>query len=268
MALMPMPSTQKTLDLDLDAVIITLDRSNAKRAQRCYRNAIERLGFDTSRVRFLDATRGSALTVGDVATLVTPRAQHELKHGRYCSAALSGYNSVGCFLSHREAWQQCADSNRNLAIMEDDYVTRGGGGGGGDFASTYIREMPQSLGGGDGGGLLRCGYHYDRLGAEFYIVSPDAARALLRFTQGPFQIDCHVDHFLNFMHEFAIIDMTFSKKNYYSILDLMTTWSTISHNSVRWNVAWWKLAALCTLVSAVSVAVTALVLQRRCQRRR
>jgi len=245
--------------LDLDVVIITLDRANVKRAQRCFRNAIERLGFGADRIHFLDATRGSALSDQDIANLVTPRARHELRHGRFDTAALSGVNSVGCFLSHRDAWQRCVESKRDLVVMEDDYVTRNQNVQ--DFAETYAREMPRG-GGGGGGGVLRCGYTFDFQGAMFYIVSPEAAAALLRQSDNA-AIDCHVDHYLNFMHDAGEIRQHFSTQKYYSFLDLITTGSTISHNQVRWNVAWWKLAALCALVSAATTIIVVVVMRRR-----
>lgn len=63
--------------------------------------------------RFLDAIRGSALT--SLPTEYQPKKVKRLLGFELTSSEL------GCFLSHKKAWQACVDDNIPTIILEDDF---------------------------------------------------------------------------------------------------------------------------------------------------
>ncbi|MBU3546655.1 MULTISPECIES: glycosyltransferase family 25 protein [Polynucleobacter] len=63
--------------------------------------------------RFLDAVRGSALTN-------TPKEYQPGKVKNLLGFELTP-NELGCFLSHKKAWQDCVDKNIPTIIFEDDF---------------------------------------------------------------------------------------------------------------------------------------------------
>lgn len=63
--------------------------------------------------RFLDAVRGSALTS-------TPQEYQPAKVKNLLGFELTP-NELGCFLSHKKAWQECVDKNIPTIIFEDDF---------------------------------------------------------------------------------------------------------------------------------------------------
>ena len=71
------------------------------------------LGKTALEWRFLDAVRGSALAQA-------PKEYNAAKVKRLLGFELTP-NEIGCFLSHKKAWQACLDSNRPTLIFEDDF---------------------------------------------------------------------------------------------------------------------------------------------------
>jgi glycosyl transferase family 25 len=63
--------------------------------------------------RFLDAVRGSALTT-------LPAEYQPKKVKRLLGFELTS-SELGCFLSHKKAWQVCVDDNIPTIIFEDDF---------------------------------------------------------------------------------------------------------------------------------------------------
>ncbi len=63
--------------------------------------------------RFLDAVRGSELTN-------TPKEYQPSKVKDLLGFELTP-NELGCFLSHKKAWQECVDKNIPTIIFEDDF---------------------------------------------------------------------------------------------------------------------------------------------------
>lgn len=63
--------------------------------------------------RFLDAVRGSELTN-------TPKEYQPSKVKDLLGFELTP-NELGCFLSHKKAWQECVDNNIPTIIFEDDF---------------------------------------------------------------------------------------------------------------------------------------------------
>jgi glycosyl transferase family 25 len=63
--------------------------------------------------RFLDAIRGSALT--------TLPAEYQPKKVRRLLGFELTSSELGCFLSHKKAWQACVDDNIPTIILEDDF---------------------------------------------------------------------------------------------------------------------------------------------------
>jgi glycosyl transferase family 25 len=63
--------------------------------------------------RFLDAVRGSALT--------SDPKEYKAKKVKSLLGFELTPNELGCFLSHKKAWQECVDSNTPTIIFEDDF---------------------------------------------------------------------------------------------------------------------------------------------------
>ncbi len=64
--------------------------------------------------QFLDAVRGSALTEA-------PKEYKVHKTRRLLGYELTP-SELGCFLSHKKAWQSCVDSQEIAVILEDDFL--------------------------------------------------------------------------------------------------------------------------------------------------
>lgn len=63
--------------------------------------------------RFLDAVRGSALE--------TPPVEYKADKVKMLLGFELTPNELGCFLSHKKAWQECVDKNVMTIIFEDDF---------------------------------------------------------------------------------------------------------------------------------------------------
>ena len=87
-------------------LVISLRRAKARRA------AVAAQFGNSIALEFLDAIEGSALQVRD---LTLDEAQYRLNTRRAPLPA-----ELGCYASHRLAWQRCVDQNEPLIIMEDD----------------------------------------------------------------------------------------------------------------------------------------------------
>lgn len=90
-------------------LVISLKRSLDRRKQ--VEQEMQKISLPWT---FLDAIDGSALAVPPV----------EYKSNKV--KRLQGYdltpNEIGCYLSHKEAWQRCVEKNVPTLILEDDFV--------------------------------------------------------------------------------------------------------------------------------------------------
>jgi glycosyl transferase family 25 len=93
---------------DLQILVISLPGSDTR--QQKAKLELDRTGF---KWQFLDAVRGSALRS-------TPREYDALKVRKILGFELTP-NELGCFLSHKKAWQACVDQNITTLIFEDDF---------------------------------------------------------------------------------------------------------------------------------------------------
>lgn len=138
--------------------------------------------------RFVDAISGKEIS-------------HEIEfYDRNRRLKVFGYdmriNEIACFMSHRKTWEECALSDKNFLILEDDINIPLDADGG------MVHGMINSISDAIGEKLLvRLGnselrsekakvcdidanysiyrYHRDPLGAFAYLLSPDVARDLL-----------------------------------------------------------------------------------------
>jgi len=93
---------------DIQGLVISLAGSDAR--QQKVRVELEKTNLQW---RFLDAVRGSALTS-------IPKEYQPAKVKRLLGFELTP-NELGCFLSHKKAWQECVDKNIPTIIFEDDF---------------------------------------------------------------------------------------------------------------------------------------------------
>lgn len=111
-------------------------------------------------------------------------------------------SEIGCFLSHKKAWQACVDSNKPTLVLEDDFQT-------GDHLLDSVESLLafpdwdiarlQALAEVDFE-TLKKGAKFDivrnfadPLGATAYLVKPDSARILIETASEIFE---PLDHFI------------------------------------------------------------------------
>ncbi len=110
---------------------------------------------------------------------------------------------IGCFLSHKKAWQNCIDSNQVTLILEDDFLLKS------HFLETLniainkyqdwdifrlqaLSETPSKLLA-DFGSLKIVKNMQDPLASAGYLIKPSGARKLLENSSQIFE---PIDHFL------------------------------------------------------------------------
>ncbi len=221
---------------EINAVCITLDKRNKKRAQRAL-SEIRKLGFKNP--RFFDGVDGRKISDVTLKSIMSPRAYFELKKGRYVHEALSGVGSIGCYLAHVNAWKACLKSGNVLAIFEDDFVAKSG--------SKEKMEIALKEASSRGFDILRFqhrrnpdyGEYLEDIdskvlmsvlrteGATAYIITPKAAKLLLSKS---FPINAQVDHYID------LGCFYFNLSNLTTIDDLFDDpqlKSRVNHNSLK-----------------------------------
>jgi len=98
--------------MNISGFVITLERAIERRAQRDWILANAPFGCEP-----LSAVDGVAMTESEVAgiyqrQIFSPRYPHSLRRGE-----------IGCFLSHRKAWQEIVDRGLDAAVIVEDDVT-------------------------------------------------------------------------------------------------------------------------------------------------
>ncbi len=144
---------------------------------------------------FLDAVRGSALTE-------PPKEYSADKVKRLLGFELTP-NELGCFLSHKKAWQECIDQNIPTVIFEDDFYLLP------HFEKTIhflmdhytewdavrlqgLNQVPQELIY-DAGEFSVVRNQGDAVGATAYIIKPHVAKKLVDASHAIYE---PLDHFL------------------------------------------------------------------------
>ncbi len=168
------------------------------------RESVERRQFVTEQFekaalqhpwQFLDAVRGSTLTE-------VPKEYKVQKTRRLLGYELTP-SELGCFLSHKKAWQMCVDSQEITVILEDDFLLLPEFSKMMDFLSQCndrwgmvrlngLYPMQYSiLLQGEGCALVK--NHGDAVGSAAYVITPEFAKRLLDASTDIYE---PLDHFL------------------------------------------------------------------------
>lgn len=185
----------------LKTLCITLDKTDPDRALKT-REEVRKLGLTD--FTFVDAVDGRIMSDSDLKRIVSVRAYDEIKNGRYTHEAMSTKGNVGCSLSHIKCWEMCVKLGRDCAIVEDDFKSSMSDGVA-YVESVYAEAVKRKY------GILRLAYHLlskdlypipgslllknvtKLTGAVLYIVTPQAAKALL---QHAYPLEMHIDHYM------------------------------------------------------------------------
>jgi glycosyl transferase, family 25 len=175
---------------NLQTVVISLLRSPQRRDK--VRSELSKTNLAWS---FIDAIDGSQLRS-------LPPEYKPRKVNRLLGFELTP-NEIGCFLSHKKAWQTCLKSNRPTLIFEDDFVLLP------HFENTLqlllekfhdwqlIRlqglaesrcDIVETI-----GDISVVKNRSDPVGATAYIIKPEAAKILIEYTKDIYE---PLDHFL------------------------------------------------------------------------
>lgn len=178
---------------DIQVLVISLAGSDARQLK-------VRAELDNTSLqwRFLDAVRGSALTS-------TPKEYKPTKVKNLLGFELTP-NELGCFLSHKKAWQECVDKNVPTIIFEDDFCLLP------HFEKTIdflmngctkwdavrlqgLSDVPQQKIHSDGGieNITLVRNIGDAVGATAYLLKPSAAQTLIDASNDIYE---PLDHFL------------------------------------------------------------------------
>lgn len=176
--------------LNLQTVVISLLRSPQRREKA--RSELSKTNLSWS---FLDAVDGSQFQS-------FPPEYQSRKVKRLLGFDLTP-NEIGCFLSHKKAWQTCLNNNQPTLILEDDFILLP------HFENTLqllltefhdwqlIRLQALAKAPHDIvkiiGEISIVKNHGDPVGATAYIIKPEAAKILIEHAKDIYE---PLDHFL------------------------------------------------------------------------
>lgn len=179
--------------LEIQVLVISLAGSDAR--QQKVRTELDKTSLPW---RFLDAVRGSTLTSN-------PKEYNPAKVRGLLGFELTP-NELGCYLSHKKAWQECVDKNAPTIIFEDDFCLLPHFESAIQFLidnpekwnavrlqglSDVPQEKIQSIEGVEDISLVR--NKGDAVGATAYLLKPSAAQTLLDASRDIYE---PLDHFL------------------------------------------------------------------------
>ena len=176
--------------LNLIIIVISLVRSPERREKA--RSELSKTSLNWS---FLDAVDGSQLQC--------PPPEYEPRKVKRLLGFEMTPNEIGCFLSHKKAWQECIKTDRPTLIFEDDFI----------LLPHFERTLQLLLTEFQDWHLIRLQAlartqhdivktigdisivknHEDPLGATAYIIKPEAARILVEHAKEIYE---PLDHFL------------------------------------------------------------------------
>jgi glycosyl transferase family 25 len=177
---------------NVQIVVISLSRAHSRREK-----VILEMGKTGLNWQFLDAVDGSQLGM--------PIVDYPDKKVRRLLGFPLTPSELGCFLSHRAAWERCVRTNQITLVFEDDFV----------LSPDFEQELSLLLDYASDWRLVRLqalvevdftsirpinGHqlvhnHHDPLGATAYILKPDAANALIKGAQCIFEpLDHYLEH--------------------------------------------------------------------------
>lgn len=187
--------------LEIQVLVISLAGSDAR--QQKVRAELDKTSL---KWRFLDAVRGSTLTS-------TPKEYKPAKVKNLLGFELTP-NELGCFLSHKKAWQECIDKNIPTIIFEDDFFLlphfekaiaylMSDGGNWKAVRLQGLSEVPQAViqTNGDISLVRNIG---DAVGATAYLLKPEAAKILVEASHDIYEpldhfLEHHQKHYLEFL---------------------------------------------------------------------
>jgi glycosyl transferase family 25 len=186
---------------EIQVLVISLAGSDAR--QQKVRAELDKTSLDW---RFLDAVRGSALTS-------IPKEYKPAKVKNLLGFELTP-NELGCFLSHKKAWQECVDKNIPTIIFEDDFFLlphfekaiaylMNDGSNWKAVRLQGLSEVPQAViqTNGDISLVRNIG---DAVGATAYLLKPEAAKILVETSNDIYEpldhfLEHHQKHYLEFL---------------------------------------------------------------------
>ena len=178
--------------LNIQILVISLERAQSRREK-----VTLELGKTGLHWQFLDAVDGAQLNM--------PISGYLDKKVRRLLGFPLTHSELGCFLSHRAAWEHCVRTNQITLVFEDDFV----------LSPDFEKELSLLLDYASDWQLVRLqglvevdftiirpinGHqlvhnHHDPLGATAYILNPDAATALIKHAQCIFEpLDHYLEH--------------------------------------------------------------------------
>jgi glycosyl transferase family 25 len=175
---------------DIQLLVISLVGSDER--QKKVKSELDKTNLSW---RFLDAIRGSALT--------SPPIEYSAEKVKRLLGFELTSNELGCFLSHKKAWQECVDKNMITIIFEDDFYLLPHFKGVVQFLSNNLaiwdavrlqglnnvrQELIQDVG--EFSLVRNLG---DAVGATAYIVKPHVAKKLIAAANDIYE---PLDHFL------------------------------------------------------------------------
>jgi len=208
---------------EIQILVISLRRSPDRREK--VRQELSKINLPWE---FLDAVDGSLLS------------QPPLEYKPSKVKRLQGYsltaNEIGCYLSHKKAWQRCVDQNLPTLVLEDDFT----------LVADFENHLKTLLENSDHWDLLRLQGLYDvpfykvsqignmtiaknqgdAVGATGYLVKPEIAQKLI---DASYEIYEPVDHFLEH-HQKHHLDFL-AVRPY--LIDITRAKSTIDDRSER-----------------------------------
>jgi glycosyl transferase, family 25 len=175
---------------DIQALVISLPGSDAR--QNKVREELDKTNLQW---HFLEAVRGAALTT-------IPKEYKPAKVKNLLGFELTS-NELGCFLSHKKAWQECVRKNIPTIIFEDDFYLSPHFERAIHFLMNKRNEwnavrlqglstVPQESISGNGD-LALVRNMGDAVGATAYLITPDAAKLLIDASCDIYE---PLDHFL------------------------------------------------------------------------
>lgn len=219
---------------ELSVFCITLDQSKPRFQSTMA--SLKNFGFDN--INVLPGVNGKEMTYKEIKPLLDYRSWNEFINGRYVHEGLSSKGSIGCYLSHVNAWKKCVELNQNIIVCEDDCVMEKSMS---DLQKAYNDAVNLNF------DILLC-HHMTLSGVNskrtdittnicqidktislmFYIITPGGAKLLLEHV---FPIQVHIDHYVNL---FALYYPSFKK--YYTIENFPREYgnSVIGHNSLMY----------------------------------
>lgn len=175
---------------DIQILVISLAGSDGRQ-----KKVQSELGKTKFTWRFLDAVRGSALK--------NPPIEYKADKVKKLLGFELTPNELGCFLSHKKAWQECVDKNAITIVFEDDFCLLPHF----EMAVQFLLDNPkiwdavrlQGLSNvsqeliQDAGEFRLVKNLGDAVGATAYIIKPHVAKSLIEASSDIYE---PLDHFL------------------------------------------------------------------------